>query len=145
MNLRTTLGTLLFAVLMAGWSRADEGATGANPSAPAAAAEKPASAKQEYDAIFSDILQSLPQDKRALVDSAHGAKGAGPHAAPPANPGNGKPTEEEKEKARQAAKAKRSEAIQALPPEMRSRVDKAITDLDNRRKEKQAELKELGK
>lgn len=143
MNLRTPLSPLLFAALTAGGSWAGDGSA---PPPPAAPAETPASAKQDYDAIFSDMLNSLPQEKRALVDSAHGAKGNGAQAAKPENPGNGKkPTEEEKEQARQAAKAKRAEAIQGLPPEVRARVDKAITDLDNRRKEKQAEFKDLDK
>lgn len=140
MKLPAPLLPMLIAALLAGRAFGD----GAEPPAkPATGETQASSAKQDYDAIFSDILKSLPQEKRALVDSAHGAKGNA--AAASANPGQGKPSEEEKDKARKAAEAKRSQALQALPPEVKARVDKAITDLDNRRKEKQAEFKELDK
>ena len=96
------------------------------PAAPPA----PAAAKQEYDALFSDILKSLPAGQRAQVDSAQAAKSKDKPVDPAA--------------AREAAKAKREKALGELPPEVKARVDKAITDLENRRKEKAAELKELG-
>jgi cell pole-organizing protein PopZ len=139
MNLRTAPLPLLLAALLAGeaWSGG-----GAEPAKPAAGEAGAPSARQDYDAIFSDILKSLPQEKRALVDSARDAKGNGNAAK--ADP-KGPPTEEEKEKAREEAKAKRSKALEALPADVKARVDKAITDLDNRRKEKQAEFKELNK
>jgi hypothetical protein len=142
MKLPTALLPLLIATLLAGtsWSEGAE-----PPAQPAAGESQASSAKQNYDAIFSDILKSLPQEKRALVDSAHGAKGSAVAAAVQAEPAKGRPTEEEKEKARKDAEAKRSQALQALPPEVKARVDKAISDLDNRRREKQAEFKELDK
>lgn len=139
MNFRTALILLAFATLLTGGTWADDvGAAGARQAPkPAATDTHPASsAKQNYDAIFSDILKSLPQDKRALVDSAHGAKG---NAAVPA------PGPADSDAARKAGEAKRSQALQALPPEVKARVDKAISDLDNRRKQKQAEFKELEK
>ena len=138
MNLRTTLILLAFAALLSGRTWADDAGAPppAKPTKPAATETHPATAKQDYDAIFSDILKSLPQDKRALVDSAHGAKG---NAAVPV-PGPADP-----EAARKMGEAKRSQALQALPPEVKARVDKAISDLDNRRKQKQAEFKELEK
>ena len=146
MNLRTALNPLFIAALLAGLigrTRADDaGAQGAGAQPPAKpvtteshpSADKAAD-KRNYDAIFSDILNSLPQDKRALVDSAHGAKGNAVPATGPADP----------EAARKAGETKRSQALQALPPEVKARVDKAISDLDNRRKQKQAEFKELEK
>ena len=133
---------MLIAALLAGRAWCGQGAEA--PAKAATGGNQASSAKQDYDAIFSDILKSLPQEKRALVDSAHGAKGNAA-AAVPADPGQGKPSDEEKDKARKAAEAKRSQALQALPPEVKARVDKAISDLDNRRKEKQAEFKELDK
>lgn len=151
MNLRTSILPLLFAALMAGevWSEGEAAPAAPKHESPAkpAAASQASSAKQDYDAIFSDILKSLPQEKRALVDSAHGAQGNG-------NAGNGNGngntdkagnSDAEKDKARKAGEAKRAQALQALPPEVKARVDKAISDLDNRRKEKQAEFKELEK
>jgi hypothetical protein len=142
MKHHATLLPLLIASLLAGrsWSGGPEAS-----SPPAAGEPQASSAKREYDAIFSDILTSLPQEKRALVDSAHGAKGNPVATAASADPGKGKPTEAEKDKARKEAEAKRSQALQTLPPEVKARVDKAISDLDNRRKEKQAEFKELNK
>jgi len=144
MNLRIAL-LFTFSALLAISARADDAdaqakarlVLGPKGEALGKPAEAPAAtAKQDYDAIFSDILKSLPQDKRALVDSAHGAKG---NAAVPA-PGPVDP-----DAARKAGEAKRSQALQALPPEVKARVDKAISDLDNRRKQKQAEFKELEK
>jgi len=135
MNLRTSLIPLSFAALLTAKTWADD-AVAQTQAKPAATETHAASAKQSYDAIFSDILKSLPQDKRALVDSAHGAKGnAAAPATGPADP----------DAARKAGEAKRSQALQALPPEVKARVDKAISDLDNRRKQKQAEFKELEK
>jgi hypothetical protein len=144
MNLRTVLNPLFIAALLGGttgrtWAD-DAGALATpKPAKPVTAESHPsadkATDKQNYDAIFSDILKSLPQEKRALVDSAHGAKG---NAAPAARPADS-------EAARKAGEAKRSQALQALPPEVKARVDKAISDLDNRRKQKQAEFKELEK
>ncbi len=147
MNLRIALLPLTFPALLAISTWADDagaqakarlvlGPKGEALGKPAATETHAATAKQDYDAIFSDILKSLPQDKRALVDSAHGAKG---NAAVPA-PGPVDP-----DAARKAGEAKRSQALQALPPEVKARVDKAISDLDNRRKQKQAEFKELEK
>jgi hypothetical protein len=104
----------------------------APPAAEAKAAAAPA-AREEYDALFSQILKGLPQDKKALVDSAQGAKaksGETPMAADP-------------QALKDAAAAKRSQALKDLPPDVKARVDKAITDLDNRRKAKEAEFKEL--
>jgi hypothetical protein len=141
MNPRTLLLILAAAAaLPAGRAWADDAA---NPSAPAEAAKTgtpPADAAKAgsapgYDALFSEILKALPQEKRALVDSARGAQGNG---VPPA----GAATAEE---ARKAAADKRSRAMQSLPPEIKARVDKAISDLDARRKEKQAEFKDLDK
>lgn len=141
MNLRTALNPLFIAALLTGlMGRTWADDAGAQPPAKPVKTESHPSAdkatdKQNYDAIFSDILKSLPQDKRALVDSAHGAKGNAAPATGPADP----------EAARKAGEAKRSQALQALPPEVKARVDKAISDLDNRRKQKQAEFKELEK
>jgi len=135
MKLRTALILFAFAAPLTGRIWADD-AGEKPPAKPAAAETHAATAKQDYDAIFSDILKSLPQDKRALVDSAHGAKGNAAVQVPgPADP----------EEARKRGEAKRSQALQALPPEVKARVDKAISDLDNRRKQKQAEFKELQK
>jgi hypothetical protein len=142
MKPNATLLPMLIAALLAGRAWCGEGAEA--PAKTATGGNQASSAKQDYDAIFSDILKSLPQEKRALVDSAH-AKGNSASASDPADPGKGQPTEEEKDKARKDAAAKRSKALEALPPEVKARVDKAISDLDNRRKEKQAELKELDK
>ncbi|MBW8889631.1 MAG: hypothetical protein JF616_17890 [Fibrobacteres bacterium] len=138
MNLRIAFLPLSIAALLTTATWADDPAStpAQQPAKPAATESHAATAKQDYDAIFSDILKSLPQDKRALVDSAHGAKG---NAAVPA-PGPVDP-----DAVRKAGEAKRSQALQALPPEVKARVDKAISDLDNRRKQKQAEFKELEK
>ena len=141
MHHRTTLLPLIAILAVLAGSDA-----GAQPAAKPATGENQASSeKQSYDAIFSEILKALPQEKRALLDSAHGAKGNAAMAAGPADAGKGKPTEEEKDKARKDAQEKRTQALQTLPPDVKARVDKAISDLDNRRKEKQAEFKELDK
>lgn len=99
--------------------------------AEAAAPEGAKTPGQEYDALFSDILKTLPAGQRAQVDSAEAAK---------ADKEKPKP---DPDAAREAARAKREKALGELPPEVKARVDKALTDLEIRRKEKAAELKEL--
>lgn len=133
MNPRTPLYLALAAALFLGKAQAEDSKPAKDAGAPAAKAADP---KQTYDALFTDIVANLPQEKRALVDSAHGAKGKA--VTPPARPAD-------PEAAKQAAKEKRDKALQELPPEVKARVDKAINELDTRRKEREAELKDLGK
>jgi hypothetical protein len=133
MNPRFPLYLALAAALLLGKARAEDSQPAKATGAPAPNAADP---KQSYDALFTDILKTLPQEKRALVDSAHGAKGKA--VTPPARPAD-------PEAAKKAAKEKRDKALQELPPEVKARVDKAIQDLDTRRMQREAELKELGK
>lgn len=116
----------LFAALLMGGAWADGNQEPVAPPAPAAAAPQ-----QTYDALYSDILQSLPAGQRAQVDSAQGAKDKQEKDKP------------DPEAAKAAAEAKRAKVLSELPPEVKSRVDKAIKELDKRRTEKAAELKEL--
>lgn len=122
---------VLSMALLTGWAWADGNSAPVPPSE--IGEPQPTAPHQEYDALFSDILKALPSAQRAQVDSAQGAK-TKEKDIPKTDPAA----------AREAAKAKREKALGELPPEVKARVDKAITELDNRRKEKAAELKELG-
>ncbi len=112
--------------------------TTAKKDAPPAEAAKPDAANRKtYDNLYSEILKTLPQDGKAKVDSAHGAeaKAKGQQAVKPKTP----------EDIQKTIADKRNQEMEALPPAVKARVDKALSDLDNRRKEKALEFKELEK
>lgn len=103
--------------------------------APEAPAVQSAPAKS-YDELFGEILQNLPEKNRAKVDSARAAGKTGPSApALPEAKGQPDPTLFEK----------REKALEKLSPDVKARVEKAIKDLENRRKDRELEFKELDK
>jgi len=131
---------LLISLLFAGFACAQDAASDRNGTAQPKAEtplSDPASAanRKAYDALYSDILNTLPQDGRSKIDSARG-RAASPQARPAAVP---LPSAE----AGKEALEKRKKDLEDLSPEVKARVDKALKDLDKRRKEKKAEFKEL--
>lgn len=99
------------------------------------AEEKAAANRKAYDALYSDIVKNLPQEGKIKVDSAHGREAKNL----PEQAGNIKTREDLK----RDVVEKRKKELSELPPEVKARVDKVLSNLDNRRKEKQAEFKEL--
>ena len=101
----------------------------------ASLSESSAKNRKAYDALYSDIFKALPQDGKLKVDSARGRdpKTESPQASSTLT------LEELKKNALEKRKRERDE----LSPEVKARVDKVLSGLDNRRKEKQAEFKEL--
>jgi hypothetical protein len=97
-------------------------------------AEAPAKLKA-YDALYSDIIRTLPQEGKSKVDSARGRE-----RRPETNPDKRKPDPEE---IKREALEKRKKELDDLPPDVKARVDKVLSDLDSRRREKQTEFKEL--
>jgi hypothetical protein len=105
---------------------------------PAESKAQPAEAssnRKAYDALYSDILKTLPQEGKSKVDSARGrdAKAGLKQAKPTLSA----------EDVKKDALEKRKKELDELPPEVKARVDKVLSGLDNRRKEKQTEFKEL--
>lgn len=132
MRIETCLVALGTALLAASAVPADE-----TPRAPAAREEKADVAPARgYDEIFGEILQNLPEKSRAKVDSAR-AKAEGPAAAP-AGPAAGNLPDPER-------KGSREKALEKLAPEVKARVEKAIRDLETKRRERALEFKELEK
>ncbi|MDB5102488.1 MAG: hypothetical protein JWP91_177 [Fibrobacteres bacterium] len=124
-----------FFILLAGMAAAQDKPAGGESASQAKEKSAPPSANRKaYDALYSDILKTLPQEGRSKVDSARGLPVSA--AAKPANPASA-------ENAKKDALEKRKKEMEALPPEVKARVDKVLSDLDNRRKEKQSEFKEL--
>jgi hypothetical protein len=130
----------LIALLLSGFACAqdkapDRGAA-AQPNAEAPQADPGSAANRKaYDALYSDILKTLPQEGRSKLDSARG-RTARPQAAPAAVP---LPSQEVSKEALE----RRKKDLEDLSPEVKARVDKALKDLEKRRKEKKAEFKEL--
>jgi hypothetical protein len=100
-----------------------------------AKAAEPSANRKAYDALYSDIIKTLPQDGKSKIDSARGRE------AKPDSKQSGKSRSAEELK--KEAFEKRKRELEDLPPEVKARVDKVMSDLDNRRKDKQAEFKEL--
>lgn len=136
MKTRFALISLLLAGLACAQDKAPERNGGSQPKAETPSVD-PASAanRKAYDALYSDILKTLPPDGRTKIDSARG------HAVSPQTKPSAValPSEE----TRKEALEKRKKDLEDLSPEVKARVDKALKDLDKRRKEKKAEFKEL--
>jgi hypothetical protein len=131
----TVMKTLLAGLLWSGLAAAQEGAA-AEDSSPKSQPKAEAPAKREaYDALYSDIIRSLPQEGKSKVDSARGRE-----RKPESKPGKQVPDPEE---LKRNALEKRKRELDELPPDVKARVDKALSDLDSRRREKQTEFKEL--
>jgi hypothetical protein len=105
------------------------------PAASKAPAETTSPNRKAYDALYSDILKTLPQEGKSKVDSARGKE----TAAASKQAGAARTLDEIKKDALE----KRKKELDELPPDVKARVDKVMSDLDNRRKEKQTEFKEL--
>lgn len=94
----------------------------------------PTERAKTYDELFGEILQNLPEKNRAKVDSAR-ANGKTPPETPAVTETKGPPDH--------AMVEKREKALEKLSPDVKARVEKAIKDLENRRKDRDLEFKEL--
>lgn len=110
----------------------------ASPDPDASSAAPPSTSGPSYDALFSEILQTLPERSRAKVDSARARAGE----AAPRKEAAEIPSREAVE-GRSASK--RGDALQKLPPEVKERVEKAIKTSENRQTDRMLEFKELEK
>lgn len=128
LEMRPRLLLIPIAAVLVATAPARSGEVAAQPAPESSAAP----AAKDYDALFSDILQNLPERSRAKVDSARANAPAiaGEAAAVPENPPS--PTGIEK----------REQALEKLSPEVKQRVEKAIQSMENRKKERAAEFKE---
>jgi hypothetical protein len=103
------------------------------------AAEK--NSKKDYDALYHQILQNLPEKSLLKVDSA---RGGGFQRSPESlhqnlsdlnSKGKVDPLSEN-------VRADRERALGKLDPEIKLRVEKAIQAIENRKKERELEFKE---
>ncbi len=104
------------------------------PDSPAVQAESAPS--RGYDEIYGEILQNLSGQSRAKVDSAR-TKAESP-AKVPEEAAAAKRTEPERG-------GKREKALEKLAPEVKARVEKAIRDMETKRRERELEFRELEK
>lgn len=131
----TVMKTLLAGLLWSGLAAAQDGSA-AGDTSPKSQPKAEAPAKREaYDALYSDIIRTLPQEGKSKVDSARGRE-----RKPETKSGNQAPDPGE---IKREALEKRKRELDELPPDVKARVDKALSDLDSRRREKQTEFKEL--
>ncbi len=111
----------------------------AEDSSPKSLPKAEAPAKREaYDALYSDIIRTLPQEGKSKVDSARGRE-----RKPETKQGKQGKQAPDPEEIKREALDKRKRELDELPPDVKARVDKALSDLDSRRREKQTEFKEL--
>ncbi|HKP94162.1 MAG TPA: hypothetical protein VJ385_00255 [Fibrobacteria bacterium] len=126
---------LLPGLVLAGFAWAEDNAARDLPAPSKESTEAASPSRKAYDALFFDILKALPQEGKSKVDSARGrerdaaAKPSGDARSP--------------EDLRKDAIERRKKNLEELPPDVKARVDKVLSGLDNRRKEKQTEFKEL--
>jgi hypothetical protein len=98
-----------------------------------------ASQKQrETSAIFEEIMQTLPSDMKAKVDSASATKkkNAVGQTSSASNSGNQKQA---------SLAADRNDALKQLPEDVRQRVEKAISDIDNSNQDREILFKDSKK
>ena len=108
--------------MLSGLAAAQDGAA-AGDTSPENQPKTEAPAKREaYDALYSDIIRTLPQEGKSKVDSARGRE-----RKPESKPGKQAPDPEE---LKRNALEKRKREMDDLPPDVKARVDKALSDLD---------------
>jgi type IV secretory pathway VirB10-like protein len=93
------------------------------------------SAKQSGDAIFDDIMQSLPSNVKAKLDTI-------PTVKPNSTTRQSKPIDEEK---KNEILKNRNEQLNSLPPELKAKVEKAMKDIDKQKHERAMKFKESRK
>ncbi len=86
----------------------------------------------QTDAIFDEILQSLPTEAKEQVDSAKRTS-----AATESAPVSSQSQEMSAERLRQ-----REQALEELPEELRNQVEKAIGQIESAAEQRQMEFKE---
>ena len=96
-----------------------------------AAQEKPAPARSSSE-IFNEIMQSLPNDARAKIDSIHTLVQNRKIGQPSCSLSLGRP----------AADAGGSAALGNLSPDLRQKVEKAIQEIEKQRQKRQLQFKE---
>jgi hypothetical protein len=100
---------------------------------------KDANQKQRAaSAIFHDIMQTLPSDMKAKVDSA-GMKGKNDRLV------SGSSAKGRASASGQTSMTRRDAAVGNLPDDVRGQVEKAITDIDLMNQNRQIQFKEYEK
>jgi hypothetical protein len=132
---KTSIMKPLFACLvLAGFSAAqDKSAVPDIPSRPGEKVEAKSANRKAYDALYSDIIKTLPRDGKAKVDSARGLDAKPERTEVPRSPEDGK----------KKAHGNHKKELDELPPDVKARVDKVLIDLDTKKKVKKTEFKEL--
>jgi hypothetical protein len=90
----------------------------------------------QAEEIFDEIMQSLPGEMKARVDSASRIRESTPRTplAEPARPSSD-----------QDALTARNHAINELPADVKARVEKTIAEIQQRTQQRQIEFKEMRK
>lgn len=102
--------------------------------------DKTEEAQKSYSDIFTDIMESLPQESRAQVDSASQARPR-THSDGVEDSRDEASTGGNKGQADELA-GKRSKALDELPPDVRQRVEKAMETMKQRHENKAMQFKE---
>jgi hypothetical protein len=96
--------------------------------------------QQATAAIFDEIMQTLPPDMKARVDSASACK-----KADSKNPGKGSGGASAGTQKQTPQTRDRDAAVQQLPEDVRVKVEKAISDIDLMNQSRQIQFKDYEK
>jgi hypothetical protein len=97
--------------------------------------------KQAAASIFDEIMQTLPADMKAKVDSASMAPKADPKS-PRKNNSSANPQQSPKPGSQEI---NRETAVKELPVEVRGKVERAISEIDLMNQNRQIQFKEYEK
>jgi hypothetical protein len=96
--------------------------------------------QQATDAIFDEIMQTLPPEMKARVDSASAGK-----KIDSKNPGKASARSPAGTQKQPPQTGDRDAAVQQLPEDVRVRVEKAISDIDLMNQDRQIQFKDYEK
>ena len=94
-------------------------------------------ALRNADAIYNEIMLSLPPEMKARIDSSRSSQKAG--RAETTNADSAKRALDLQEKARE----QKARYLEELPLELRQQVEKAMQEMEQRQKERELEFKEM--
>ncbi|MBN2035970.1 MAG: hypothetical protein JW768_04440 [Chitinispirillaceae bacterium] len=101
------------------------------------AAEGDKNTLQRADAIYNEIMMTLPQEMKAKIDSSKTAMEANQKGAVKVD--TAKNVQDLQEKARE----QKARHLEELPDELREQVEKALQEMEQRQMERKLEFKEM--
>jgi hypothetical protein len=92
---------------------------------------------QRADAIYNEIMMTLPQEMKAKIDSSKTAMEANKKGAGSVD------TAKNMQKLQEKAREQKARRLEELPLELREQVEKALQEMEQRQMERKLEFKEM--